>query len=105
MNLSDFNTYLKKKYGRIENVPLIIHKTIIAQLLVSLEKLHKKKLAHRDIKPENILIAKIGPEDWDLLAVFADFGLTREVKTNKSTFSRVGTMGYMAPELCSSNPD
>lgn len=61
MNLKDFQKYLDKKYESLDRVLLIIHKTIIAQLLISLEKLHKKKLAHRDIKPENILVAKIGP--------------------------------------------
>ena len=60
MNLKDFQEYLKK-YKSSDKKLLIIHKTIIAQLLISLEKLHKKKLAHRDIKPENILVAKIGP--------------------------------------------
>lgn len=45
---------------------------LVANLLDSLDYLHKKNILHRDLKPENLLLRKKGSiED----VVIADFGL------------------------------
>ena len=44
---------------------------VIAELIVALEELHKRKIIHRDIKPRNILF------DADGHVVLGDFGISR----------------------------
>jgi serine/threonine protein kinase len=44
---------------------------IVAELIVALEELHKRKIIHRDIKPRNILF------DADGHVVLGDFGISR----------------------------
>lgn len=70
--------------------------------------LHEKNIIHRDIKPDNIL----REEDGDFL--ITDFGISTKMKNTlrrnstmimSSERSLAGTIGYMAPELFSGNPD
>lgn len=56
--------------------------------------LHSKKIVHRDLKPENIFISskneiKVG-----------DYGLCADASVNITTIHRLGTLPYMAPEVC-----
>ena len=44
---------------------------VVAELIVALEELHKRKIIHRDIKPRNILF------DADGHVVLGDFGISR----------------------------
>jgi len=64
-------------------------------ILRGLAAIHKMGVFHRDIKPENILVA------LDKYGIFSakisDFGLAKPI--NESTFSQVGTLSYMAPEM------
>lgn len=62
------------------------------QLMDALEYIHDMGFAHRDIKPENLLLDK----NFDLK--LADFGFATNEKTSTS---RKGTFGYMAPEVIS----
>lgn len=71
-------------------------KMIGAQLILSLECLHKNGYLHRDIKLENIMINKEG------YVKLADFGLSNILSSHK----RVGVSGsieYMAPEVIQQN--
>jgi len=45
---------------------------IVAELIVALEELHKRKIIHRDIKPRNILF------DADGHVVLGDYGISRD---------------------------
>ncbi|KAF9649716.1 kinase-like protein [Thelephora ganbajun] len=45
---------------------------IIAELIIALEELHKRKIIHRDIKPRNILF------DADGHVVLGDYGISRD---------------------------
>lgn len=65
-----------------------------------LHHVHREGIVHADIKLENIL--KQSPEvveEYDV-AKLCDFGLSGKVDGDgKINMQRVGTIGYMAPEL------
>jgi serine/threonine protein kinase len=88
---------LTHSYGRKlgdDDVRFYIGETILA-----LEYLHKMGIIHRDVKLENILL------DLDGHAVLSDFGLSRMFLPNelRKTYSRCGTLKYMAPEVIRTN--
>lgn len=56
--------------------------------------IHAAGRVHRDIKPNNIKFDNEG-----CLKIF-DFGLAREGRIDAATQGAVGTLGFMAPELC-----
>jgi serine/threonine protein kinase len=61
----------------------------------ALNFLHKRMIVHRDIKSDNILYNYKGD------VKLADFGLSISLTTEKATIKdTMGTMLYMAPELC-----
>lgn len=66
---------------------------VIIPLLIVLNKLHNLGIIHRDVKPENIFF-----NDQDQLKL-GDFGLAID-STSSRPISRVGTLEYMAPEVC-----
>lgn len=59
-----------------------------------LADIHQVGLVHRDIKPNNMKIDAEG-----CLRIF-DFGLSRTDGVNCETIGTIGTLGYIAPELC-----
>lgn len=74
----------------------------ILDILDGLEYLHQKGLVHRDLKPQNILVFKG-------VCKISDFGLIKNVSANNqdvvtAIFVRLGTDGYMAPELAFNMP-
>lgn len=76
-----------------------------AELILSLENMHKKGVIHRDLKPENILF------DENMHTLIADFGsakiitegsVSHDTEFNmhrKRTNSFVGTAQYVSPEI------
>lgn len=56
--------------------------------------IHEKGRVHRDIKPSNMKFDNEG-----CLKIF-DFGLSRSDDLDAKTVGTVGTIGYLAPELC-----
>ncbi|CDO69357.1 hypothetical protein BN946_scf184746.g38 [Trametes cinnabarina] len=116
-----------KRHGK---VPEAQARLWCAELLVTLEHLHRRRIVHRDIKPENILIDENGH------IALTDFGISRAFKREDNgrpwksvhpwgrrasleqasphqrdkagrgtdadvTHSLVGTPGYVAPEVYS----
>ncbi|KAL9545726.1 hypothetical protein PS6_008073 [Mucor atramentarius] len=66
----------------------------VASIALSLDYLHRKRIAHRDIKPENILIDKKG------YAHLSDFNIAIQFTASQPlSWSMAGTMAYMAPEM------
>ncbi|MCI4388072.1 hypothetical protein PGIGA_G00081340 [Pangasianodon gigas] len=66
-----------------------------AQVLCGLDHLHQNNVIYRDLKPENILL-----DDNGHIRI-SDLGLSVIVKEGELVCGRVGTAGYMAPEVIS----
>ncbi|XP_076103818.1 G protein-coupled receptor kinase 5-like isoform X2 [Mytilus galloprovincialis] len=64
-----------------------------AEITCGLADLHSKGIVYRDLKPENILLDDNGH------VRISDLGLAEEVPEGETIKGRVGTVGYMAPEV------
>ena len=64
---------------------------ITLHILTGLENLHEKGIIHRDLKPDNILI-------MNGKCCLADFGVSREMKSQSKATGTAGTIEYMPPE-------
>ena len=60
---------------------------------MALALMHKNGIAHRDIKPENIMVTK----DYKVKVIDLGYGVDMNVTNVNKT--RLGTSGYMAPEI------
>jgi serine/threonine-protein kinase/endoribonuclease IRE1 len=92
------NDFIK---GKLPTIPrsAIQDKDIIGQIILGLSYLHGKNIVHKDLTPNNVLLSK--KEDL-ILVKLIDFGLSKQLKDGKSSFSQtknLGTMGFIAPEL------
>ncbi|XP_076859352.1 G protein-coupled receptor kinase 5 isoform X1 [Brachyhypopomus gauderio] len=64
-----------------------------AQICCGLQHLHRESIVYRDLKPENILL-----DDNGHIRI-SDLGLAIKVPEGEAIRGRVGTVGYMAPEV------
>ncbi|XP_020561735.1 G protein-coupled receptor kinase 5 isoform X2 [Oryzias latipes] len=64
-----------------------------AQICCGLTHLHRESIVYRDLKPENILL-----DDNGHIRI-SDLGLAIKVPEGELIRGRVGTVGYMAPEV------
>ncbi|KAM4748179.1 G protein-coupled receptor kinase 5-like [Rhinophrynus dorsalis] len=64
-----------------------------AEICCGLDHLHQEGIVYRDLKPENILL------DDDGHIRISDLGLAIKIPDGESIRGRVGTVGYMAPEV------
>nr|XP_042696297.1 U6 snRNA-associated Sm-like protein LSm1 isoform X1 [Chrysemys picta bellii] len=64
-----------------------------AELCCGLQHLHQEGIVYRDLKPENILL------DDDGHIRISDLGLAIKIPEGEMIRGRVGTVGYMAPEV------
>ena len=79
-----------------------VARTYFHQMMNGLHYMHSKGYAHRDIKPENILLGR------DFVLKLADFGFSCLLKGKDGSgilHTKLGTEGYMAPEVPSKNYD
>lgn len=65
----------------------------IGSLVLILETLHIAGVAYRDLKPENVMLDSQG------YLKLVDFGLAKDLMDGSKTFTVVGTVYYMAPEI------
>ncbi|RYP09418.1 hypothetical protein DL764_001297 [Monosporascus ibericus] len=80
-----------------KELPLRDIKFIVQQVLKAVRYLHKNKIAHRDVKPENIFF-EIGPYAQGRV-ILGDLGFAKGITWGRMA-SKVGTKGYVAPEVC-----
>lgn len=67
----------------------------------AIEYLHQKRITHRDIKPENIVIKPKGAQSSSSTVYkLTDLGYAKPLDRNSLVASLVGTLEYIAPELC-----
>ncbi|XP_074838164.1 G protein-coupled receptor kinase 5-like isoform X3 [Carettochelys insculpta] len=64
-----------------------------AEICCGLQHLHQEGIVYRDLKPENILL------DDDGHIRISDLGLALKIPEGEMIQGRVGTVGYMAPEV------
>ncbi|XP_014662760.1 PREDICTED: G protein-coupled receptor kinase 5-like isoform X2 [Priapulus caudatus] len=64
-----------------------------AEIACGLHDLHVNNIVYRDLKPENILL-----DDFGHVRI-SDLGLAIEIPPGETIRGRVGTVGYMAPEV------
>ncbi|MFE6306611.1 serine/threonine-protein kinase [Nocardiopsis sp. NPDC057823] len=64
---------------------------LAVQTITALAAIHAAGVVHRDFKPPNILLAADGPR-------VIDFGIARALDADTASATRIGTLGYMAPE-------
>ena len=70
-------------------------------MLQAVHYIHSKGFSHRDLKPENILL----DSNYDLKLVDFGFACPLEGRDGSGTnSSKIGTPGYMAPEIMSGKP-
>jgi len=62
-------------------------------IVLILESLHQLNILYRDLKTENVMIDAQG------YCKLVDFGLAKKLDDSHRTYSLVGTMYYMAPEV------
>lgn len=67
----------------------------LAQVLHALDYLEDQQIVHRDVKPDNILIMDVISFKTSL----SDFGISFEMKKDKSLLNSLGTLAYSSPEV------
>lgn len=75
-----------------------LYKSLLYQLLVGIQYVHKLKILHRDLKSENLLVSKDG------VLKIADFGLARGFGLPIKTFRNdVVSLWYRSPDILLGN--
>ncbi len=71
---------------------------VFRQFCEALGYIHSRKVVHRDIKPLNVMIERAGN------VKLMDFGISRDLSTDKTIGVLMGTPAYMAPEVLAGKP-
>jgi serine/threonine protein kinase len=74
---------------------------IARQMAEALQAIHRKGFIHGDVKPDNIRLVEVGK------AILLDLGFTHRRGENAPFLEKgyvLGTVNYLAPELCGQNP-
>lgn len=82
---------IKKKIGLNEAEA----RTIMIQLLLSVDFMHRKGIVHRDLKLENILLL----DNESLNVCLADLGMACTIDNFEALKQKCGTPGFVAPEI------
>ena len=74
-------------------------RSIVRQILKSLQYLHAKNYVHGDVKPENFIVSS--DKTSRMILKLIDFGLSSHDRLNGADIQKAGTSFYMAPEAFS----
>lgn len=92
---------LFRKMTTLEHLDENETRSLIRQILLSVNHLHQNNIVHRDLKPENFLFET---KDQATILKLVDFGLSSRFKNKSRSFhSTVGTIYYLAPEVIHGN--
>uniref|UniRef100_A0A7S4KR56 Protein kinase domain-containing protein n=1 Tax=Paramoeba aestuarina TaxID=180227 RepID=A0A7S4KR56_9EUKA len=97
---NDLEDIIKSFAAQKRQIPPVMVKSFIWQIIDGVNYLHKNWVMHRDLKPANILVMG-DPKERGTLKI-ADFGLARIFRDPASALhenGRVMTLWYRAPEL------
>ena len=70
-------------------------RTIMAQVILAVDLMHRNGIIHRDIKPDNILMV----DKNELNIQISDLGLACRINDLQQINGMCGTPGYVAPEV------
>ena len=76
--------------------------TILEQILLAVDFMHKRGIIHRDLKLDNILINRICQETDDIEVVISDLGVAKNFIPSQEQpflFHQCGTPSFIAPEI------
>ena len=90
MNGGDLKFHIHHMMGEFKEDRALFY---AAEIICGLEHLHSMRIVYRDLKPENILL-----DDFGHIRI-SDLGLAIEIPEGEKIKGRVGTVGYMAPEV------
>ncbi|CAH0554672.1 unnamed protein product [Brassicogethes aeneus] len=71
---------------------------ILLDITNGIEFLHKNSITHRDIKPDNIVLHNCMTRESNTIYKIIDLGYAKDL--NDTIVSFVGTLDYLAPEIC-----
>lgn len=110
-NGGDLGMYINKQRARGFPLSVDFVARVMVHILSALNYSHSKGVIHRDIKPTNVFIVNETPptrgEDGEVIpkVVVGDFGLSRPLEhSSEMAKTRVGTPGYLSPEIIQSKP-
>ena len=83
-------TQLLRERGRFSPEEFL---TLARQFCEALTHVHSQGILHRDIKPLNVMLASGG------VLKLMDFGIARDLSSDRTVGAPIGTPAYMAPEL------
>jgi serine/threonine protein kinase len=83
-----------------KQIPDVLRKELLTNILKGLFHLHQHNIIHRDLKPRNILIHN---ENGKLIPKITDFGIAKAITESDATATQtatgiIGTAAYLAPE-------